>query len=113
MWSPAPSSAVPTMPNSRLVRRRPSPARIDSPTTRPYNAAVSPSLLRMQVLVSPFSKGFLAHKLIGLKARAKHAFAVVPECQPPSLEDMALLEGVASTAGARGMAPPGLLCLEP
>ena len=66
----------------------------------------------MQVLVSPFSKGFLAHKLIGLKARVKHAFAVEPESQPLSLEDLALLERVAATVAERGMATPAILFLE-
>ena len=66
----------------------------------------------MQVLVSPFSKGFLVHKLIGLKARVKHAFAVEPESQPLSLEDLALLERVAATVAERGMATPAILFLE-
>jgi len=66
----------------------------------------------MQVLVSPFSKGFLAHKLIGLKAQVKHAFAVEPESQPLSLEDLALLERVAATVAERGMATPAILFLE-
>src|SRR5437870_11986625 len=66
----------------------------------------------MQVLVSRFSKGFLAHKLIGLKARVKHAFAVEPEGQPLSLEDLALLERVAATVAERGMATPAILFLE-
>ena len=66
----------------------------------------------MQVLVSPFSKGFLAHKLIGLKARVKHAFAVEPDGQPLSPEDLALLERVAATVVERGMATPAILFLE-
>ena len=66
----------------------------------------------MQVLVSPFSKGFLGQKLIGLKARVKHAFAVEPEGQPLSPEDLALLERVAATVAERGMATPAVLFLE-
>src|SRR5437870_13885610 len=66
----------------------------------------------MQVLVSRFSKGFLAHKLIGLKARVKHAFAGEPESQPLSLEDLALLERVAATVAERGLATPAIPVLE-
>jgi len=66
----------------------------------------------MQVLVSPFSKGFLAQKLSGLKARVKHAFVVEPEGQPLSPEDLALLERVAATVAERGMATPAILFLE-
>jgi len=62
--------------------------------------------------VSPFSKGFLAHKLIELKARVKHAFAVEPDGQPLSPEDLALLERVAATVVERGMATPAILFLE-
>jgi len=62
--------------------------------------------------VSPFSKGSLAQKLIGLKARVKHAFAVEPEGQPFSPEDLALLERVAATVVERGMATPAILFLE-
>ena len=66
----------------------------------------------MQVLVSPFSKGSLAQKLIGLKARVKHAFAVEPEGRPLSPEDLALLERVAAAVVERGMATPAILFLE-
>ena len=66
----------------------------------------------MQVPVSPFSKGFLAQKLIGLKARVQHAFKVEPEGRPLSPEDLALLERVAAVVVERGMATPAILFLE-
>ena len=59
-----------------------------------------------------FSKGFLAQRLSGLTARVQHAFAVEPEGQPLSPEDVALLERVAATVVERGMATPAILFLE-
>src|SRR2546426_2847551 len=59
-----------------------------------------------------FSKGFLAQRLSGLTARVRHAFAVEPEGQPLSPEDVALLERVAATVVERGMATPAILFLE-
>src|SRR2546427_1219460 len=59
-----------------------------------------------------FSKGFLAQRLSGLTARVRHAFAVEPEGQPLSPEDVALLERVAATVVERGMAMPAILFLE-
>ena len=58
------------------------------------------------------SKGFLAQRLSGLTARIRHAFAVEPEGQPLSPEDVALLERVAATVAERGMATPAILFLE-
>ncbi len=58
------------------------------------------------------SKGFLAQRLSGLTARIRHAFAVEPEDQPLSPEDVALLERVAATVAERGMATPAILFLE-
>ena len=58
------------------------------------------------------SKGFLAQRLSGLTARIRHAFAVEPEGQPLSPEDLALLERVAATVAERGMATPAILFLE-
>ena len=59
-----------------------------------------------------FSKGFLAQRLSGLTALVRHAFAVEPEGQPLSPEDVALLERVAATVVERGMAMPAILFLE-
>jgi hypothetical protein len=56
--------------------------------------------------------GVLARRLNGLKARLQHAFALEPEGQPLSPEDMALLERVAATVVERGMATPAILFLE-
>jgi len=47
-----------------------------------------------------------------LKAQIRHAFAVEPEGQPLSPEDVALLERVAATVVERGMATPAILFLE-
>ena len=58
------------------------------------------------------SKGFLAQRLSGLTARIRHAFAVEPEGQPLSPEDLALLERVAKAVVERGMATPAILFLE-
>ena len=62
--------------------------------------------------MAPISKGFLAQRLSGLTARIRHAFAVEPEGQPLSPEDLALLERVAATVVERGMATPAMLFLE-
>ena len=62
--------------------------------------------------MAPFSKGFLSQRLRGLTARVRHAFAVEPEGQPLSLEDVTLLERVAATVVERGMATPAILFLE-
>src|SRR5207247_6747425 len=59
-----------------------------------------------------FSKGFLAQRLSGLTARVRHAFAVEPEGQPLSPEDLALLERVPAAVVERGMATPAILFLE-
>ena len=62
--------------------------------------------------MAPFSKGFLSQRLSGLTARVRHAFAVDPEGQPLSPEDVTLLERVAATVVERGMAAPAILFLE-
>jgi len=62
--------------------------------------------------MAPISKGFLAQRLSGLTARIRHAFAMEPEGQPFSPEDLALLERVAVTVAERGMATPAILFLE-
>src|SRR5229473_931810 len=66
----------------------------------------------LRVAMAPFSKGFLAQRLSGLTARMRHAFALEPEGQPLSPEDLALLERVAATVAERGMATPAILFLE-
>jgi hypothetical protein len=57
-------------------------------------------------------EGFLSKRLSGLTTRVRHAFALEPEGQPLSPEDMALLERVAATVVERGMATPAILFLE-
>jgi hypothetical protein len=59
-----------------------------------------------------FSKEVLAQRLSGLKAQIRNAFAVEPEGQPLSPEEVALLERVAKTVVERGMAMPAILFLE-
>src|SRR5918996_2493444 len=59
-----------------------------------------------------FSKGDLLHKLTDLKARLQHAFAIEPEGQPLTPEDLLLLERVADTVIQRGMAAPAMVFLE-
>ncbi|MBI4401837.1 MAG: hypothetical protein HY581_09425 [Nitrospirae bacterium] len=46
------------------------------------------------------------------RARLRHAFAMEPEGQPLSVEDVALLERVAEAVVARGMAAPAVVFLE-
>ncbi|WP_447980585.1 hypothetical protein [Candidatus Nitrospira bockiana] len=58
------------------------------------------------------SKDNFAHALQGFVARVRHAFAVTPEGQPLSTQDLALLERVAETVVQRGMATPAVLFLE-
>ncbi len=62
--------------------------------------------------MTTFSKDNLAQRLNGITARLRHAFAVMPEGQPLSGEDMALLERVADAVIHRRMAAPALLFLE-
>jgi hypothetical protein len=57
-------------------------------------------------------EGFLSKRLSGLTTRVRRAFALEPEGQPLSPEDMALLERVAATVVERGMATPAILFLE-
>ena len=59
-----------------------------------------------------FPKGFLTQRLSGLTARVQHAFAVEPDGQPLSAEDLALLERVADAVVAREMAVPAVVFLE-
>ncbi|MBA2252483.1 MAG: hypothetical protein H0W13_07235 [Nitrospirales bacterium] len=62
--------------------------------------------------MTTFPKDNLAQWLNGFTARVRHAFAVMPEGQPLSGEDMALLERVADAVIHRRMAAPALLFLE-
>jgi hypothetical protein len=62
--------------------------------------------------MATFSKDNLAQRLNGLTACLRHAFAVTPEGQPLSDEDVALLERVADAVIRRRMAAPTLLFLE-
>ena len=57
-------------------------------------------------------KWFSAQGLKGLKARWRYAFALGPEGEPLSPEDMALLERTAEAVVARGMAVPAVVFLE-
>lgn len=59
-----------------------------------------------------FSKENLAQRLNGIRAHLRHAFAIVPEGQPLSVEDIALLERVADVVIMRGMAAPATVFLE-
>src|SRR5438128_6241121 len=71
-----------------------------------------PQPSHLRVAMARTSKGFLAQRLSGLTARIRHVFAVEPEGQPLSPEDVALLERVAATVAERGMATPAILFLE-
>src|SRR5207249_5377875 len=71
-----------------------------------------PQPSHLRVAMARISKGFLAQRLSGLTARTRHAFAVEPEGQPLSPEDLALLERVAAAVVERGMATPAILFLE-
>jgi hypothetical protein len=62
--------------------------------------------------MATFSKDNFARRLNGFRARVRHAFAVMPEGQPLSADDMALLERVADAVIHRRMASPALLLLE-
>lgn len=62
--------------------------------------------------MTTFSKDNLAQRLNGFTARVRHAFALMPEGQPLSAEDMALLERVADAVMHRRVAAPALLFLE-
>ena len=62
--------------------------------------------------MSVFSSGFLSRRTQDLRDGLRHAFAVRPEQQVFTIEDLALLERVADTIVARGMAAPATLFLE-
>jgi hypothetical protein len=62
--------------------------------------------------MATFSKDNLAQRFNGLKGRLRHAFAISPEGQPLSVEEIALLEKVAEVVVRRGMAAPATMFLE-
>src|SRR5579885_2222201 len=59
-----------------------------------------------------FSAHHLVQRFQGLAAHVRHAFAVAPEGQPLTAEELALLERVADAVVRRGMAMPSVLFLE-
>ena len=62
--------------------------------------------------MTTFSRDNLAQRLTALTAGVRHAFAVAPDGQPLSTDDVALLERVADAVLHRRMAAPTLLFLE-
>jgi len=62
--------------------------------------------------MATFSRDNLAQRLTALTAGVRHAFAVAPDGQPLSTDDVALLERVADAVLHRRMAAPTLLFLE-
>ena len=57
-------------------------------------------------------KGNAAAKLAKVRAGLRHAFAVRPETQPLSIEDVQLLERIAEVIVKRRMAAPAIMFLE-
>lgn len=62
--------------------------------------------------MSVFSSAFLSRRTRDLRAGLRHAFAVRPEPQGFTMEDLALLERVADAIVARRMAAPATLFLD-
>ncbi len=60
----------------------------------------------------PFFNGNVAEKLAKIRAGLRHAFAVQPETQPLSIDDVQLLERIADVIVKRGMAAPATMFLE-
>jgi hypothetical protein len=58
------------------------------------------------------AKDRMVQKLAQLRVGLRHAFAVQPESQPLSIEDVHLLERIAETIVTRGMAAPATMFLE-
>ena len=58
------------------------------------------------------SKVRMVEKLAQLQAGFRHAFAVRPESQPLSIDDVQLMERVADVIVKRGMAAPATVFLE-
>lgn len=59
-----------------------------------------------------FSKEHLAKRLRNLRAGIQHAFSTQTDAQPPSIEDVQLMERIAEAIVKRGMAAPATLFLE-
>jgi hypothetical protein len=59
-----------------------------------------------------FFKGNIAEKLAKVRVGLRHAFAVQPETEPLSIDDVQLLERIAETIVTRGMAAPATMFLE-
>ncbi len=59
-----------------------------------------------------FSKEHLTKRLRDLRAGIQHAFARQSDAQPPSVEDLQLMERIADAIVKRGMAAPATLFLE-
>ncbi|WP_455378794.1 hypothetical protein [Petrachloros mirabilis] len=59
-----------------------------------------------------FSKEHLTKRLRDLRAGIQHAFARQSDAQPPSVEDLQLMERIADAIVKRGMAAPTTLFLE-
>ena len=57
-------------------------------------------------------KGNTAEKLATLRAGLRHAFAVQPENQPLTIEDVQLMERIAEVIVTRRMAAPATMFLE-
>ncbi len=57
-------------------------------------------------------KGHAAEKLADIRAGLRHAFAVQPESQPLTIEEVQLLERISETIVKRGMAAPATMFLE-
>lgn len=62
--------------------------------------------------MSVFSAAFLSRRAQDLRAGLRHAFAVRPEQETFTTEDLALLERVADAIVTRRMATPAMLFLE-
>src|SRR5688500_329737 len=62
--------------------------------------------------MSVFSAAFLSSRVQKLRAGLRHAFAVRPEQERFTAEDLALLERIADAIVTRGMATPATLFLE-
>src|SRR5690242_20365790 len=62
--------------------------------------------------MSAFSAVFQSRRLQDLRTGLRHAFAVRPEQEAFTIEDLALLERVATAIVARGMMTPATLFLE-
>ena len=68
--------------------------------------------LILPVLMRSLSKEHFTKKWRDLRAGFRHAFAVRPESQPLSIEDVELMERVADVIAERGMAAPATVFLE-